>query len=171
MPRVGSQTFQALGIEPFRIAKTVPTEALKALLALHGEIDRLKDERAATPEEARRANVELRHLMRSQDNYFEDLEEHASRILTAVGHPGGPLTQRTASEIAAYLGFTLHYAPDLPQTTRSVAESSNKKSITQRNTFQVNPGRGALAGATSTCMPRSPESTGYCAPTAWARGS
>ncbi len=46
------QTFQALGIAPFRIAKTVPDEALKALLALHGEIDRLRDERAATPEEA-----------------------------------------------------------------------------------------------------------------------
>src|SRR5690606_30142456 len=49
------QTFQALGIDPFRISKTMPTEALKALLALHEEIDRLKDERAATPEEARRA--------------------------------------------------------------------------------------------------------------------
>ena len=44
------QTFQALGIEPFRIAKSMPTDALKALLALHGEIDRLRDERAATPE-------------------------------------------------------------------------------------------------------------------------
>ncbi|MEV4737834.1 MULTISPECIES: helix-turn-helix domain-containing protein [unclassified Microbacterium] len=119
------QTFQALGIEPFRIAKSVPTDALKALLALHGEIDRLRDERAATPEEARRANVELRHLMRRQDNHFAELEAQASEILAAVRHPGGPLTQRTASEIAAYLGFTLHYAPDLPQTTRSVADLAN----------------------------------------------
>ncbi|MGW8483315.1 helix-turn-helix domain-containing protein [Microbacterium sp. NPDC055903] len=117
-----SQIFQALGIAPFRIAKSVPSDALAALLALHGEIERLGDERAATPEEARRANVELRHLMRRQDNHFEDLERQASDILDAVGHPGGPLTQRTASEIAAHLGFTLHYAPDLPQTTRSVAD-------------------------------------------------
>lgn len=121
------QTFQALGIEPFRIAKTVPTDALKAMLALHEEIGRLRDERAATPEEARRANVELRHLMRRQDNYFAELERQASEILTAVGHPGGPLTQRTASEIAAHLGFTLHYAPDLPQTTRSVADLKHGK--------------------------------------------
>lgn len=116
------QTFQALGIAPFRIAKTVPDDALRALLALHGEIDRLRDERAATPEEARRANVELRHLMRSQDNHFADLEKKAAEILAAVRHPGGPLTQRSASDIAAHLGFTLHYAPDLPQSTRSVAD-------------------------------------------------
>lgn len=116
------QTFQALGIAPFRIAKSVPSEALQVMLALHGEIERLRDERAATPEEARRANVELRHLMRTQDNYFADLEKKAAEILDAVGHPGGPLTQRTASEIAAHLGFTLHYATDLPQTTRSVAD-------------------------------------------------
>src|SRR5690606_40681664 len=31
------QTFQALGIAPFRIAKSVPSEALAAMLALHGE--------------------------------------------------------------------------------------------------------------------------------------
>ncbi|MGX1695643.1 helix-turn-helix domain-containing protein [Microbacterium keratanolyticum] len=119
------QTFQALGIEPFRIAKTVPTEMLRALLAMHGEIERLRDERAATPEEARRANVELRDLMRRQDNYFADLEREASAILEAIQHPGGPLTQRSASEIAAHLGFTLHYASDLPQTTRSVADLEN----------------------------------------------
>src|SRR5690606_21761245 len=92
------QTFQALGISPFRIGKSIPTEALDAMLALHNEIERLKDERAATLEEARRANVELRRLMRGQDNYFADLETEAAGILAAVGHPGGPITQRTASE-------------------------------------------------------------------------
>jgi predicted transcriptional regulator/DNA-binding XRE family transcriptional regulator len=119
---MSGQTFRALGIEPFRIGKTVPTEALRTMLALQGEIERLRDERAATPEEARRANVELRHLMRRQSNHFPELEAHAARILEAVGHPGGPLTQRSASDIAAHLGFTIHYVPDLPQTTRSVAD-------------------------------------------------
>ena len=36
------QTFQALGIPPFRIGKTMPNEALAAMLALQGEIDRLR---------------------------------------------------------------------------------------------------------------------------------
>src|SRR5690606_10831101 len=71
------QTFRALGIAPFRIGKALPDEALRAMLALQGEIERLGDERSATPEEARRANVELRHLMRRQDNYFAELEDHA----------------------------------------------------------------------------------------------
>ncbi|WP_029145834.1 helix-turn-helix transcriptional regulator [Microbacterium luticocti] len=115
-------TFRSLGIEPFRIPRSLSDEVLDALLALQGEIERLRDERAATPEEARRANVALRRLMRTQDNHFPELEQQAQRILKAVDHPGGPLTQRTASDIAAHLGFTLHYVPDLPQTTRSVAD-------------------------------------------------
>ena len=119
---MSGQTFRALGIEPFRIGKTLPSEALRTMLALQGEIERLRDERAATPEEARRANVELRHLMRREHNHFPELEAHAVRILEAVRHPGGPLTQRSASDIAAHLGFTIHYVPDLPQTTRSVAD-------------------------------------------------
>lgn len=119
------QTFQSLGIPPFRIGKAIPDDVLRALLALQGEIERLGDERSATPEEARRANVQLRHLMRRQDNYFADLERHAHEILAAVDHPGGPLTQRTASDIAAHLGFSLHYVPDLPPSTRSVADLRN----------------------------------------------
>ncbi|MCT9820837.1 helix-turn-helix domain-containing protein [Microbacterium sp. W1N] len=118
-------TFQALGIAPFRIGKTVPDEALRAMLALQSEIERLRDERSATPEEARRANVELRDLMRRQDNHFAELEQRAADILAAVDHPGGPVTQRTASDIAAHLGFSLRYVPDLPASTRSVADLKN----------------------------------------------
>ncbi len=116
------QAFRSLGIEPFRIGRSIPDEALRAMLALQGEIERLGDERSATPEEARRANVELRHLMRRQANYFAELENQARDILRAVDHPGGPLTQRTASDIAAHLGFSLHYVADLPASTRSVAD-------------------------------------------------
>src|ERR671911_58948 len=85
------QTSRALGTPPFRIGKTVPTEALKAMLALQGEIERLRDERAATPEEARRANVALRKLMRTQNNHFPELEEQAAQPPAAGDQPGGPL--------------------------------------------------------------------------------
>ena len=143
------QTFQALGIPSFRIGKSMPDQALAAMLALHGEIERLRDERAATPEEARRANVELRHLMRSQDNYFADLEARAADILAAVGHPGGPITQRTASEIAAHLGFTLHYANDLPQTTRSVADLAHGRLYLSGNVQAKGDARTAVLQALS----------------------
>lgn len=155
------QTFQSLGIAPFRVGKSVPTEALKAMMALQNEIDRLEDERAATPEEARRANVALRRLMRTQDNYFAELESQARDILSAVDHPGGPLTQRTASDIAAHLGFTLHYVPDLPQTTRSVADLKNGRLyLSSRLTAKGDP-RTAVLQALSSRMLGHSEPTSY----------
>jgi len=147
---MGGQTFQSLGISPFRIGRTVPDDALRALLALQGEIERLKDERSATPEEARRANVALRRLMRRQDNHFPELEREAARILEAVDHPGGPLTQRTASDIAAHLGFTLHYVSDLPQTTRSVADLRNGRLyLSNRLTAKGDPRTAVLQALSS----------------------
>ncbi len=155
-------TFRALGIEPFRIGKTLPTEALRTMLALQGEIERLRDERAATPEEARRANVELRHLMRRQDNHFAELEDHAVRILDAVGHPGGPLTQRSASDIAAHLGFTIHYVPDLPQTTRSVADLKNGRLyLSSRISAKGDPRTAVLQALSSRIL-------GHAEPTSYA---
>jgi XRE family transcriptional regulator, fatty acid utilization regulator len=82
-------------------------------------------ERAATPEEARRSNVELRAEQRKKGNYFSDLEDIARGLLGAVGHRGGPLSQRVASDLASHLGFTLHYVGDLPPTTRSVTDHRN----------------------------------------------
>lgn len=159
---MSGQTFRALGIEPFRIGKTLPTEALRTMLALQGEIERLRDERAATPEEARRANVELRHLMRRQDNHFAELEDHAVRILDAVGHPGGPLTQRSASDIAAHLGFTIHYVPDLPQTTRSVADLKNGRLyLSSRISAKGDPRTAVLQALSSRIL-------GHAEPTSYA---
>lgn len=155
------QTFQALGIPPFRIGKTMPNEALAAMLALQGEIERLRDERAATPEEARRANVALRRLMRTQNNHFAELEVQARRLLSAVGHPGGPLTQRTASDIAAHLGFTLHYVPDLPQTTRSVADIKNGRLYLSSRLASKGDPRTAVLQALSSRMLGHTEPTSY----------
>lgn len=155
-------TFQALGIPPFRIGRTVPTEALRTMLALQSEIERLRDERAATPEEARRANVALRRLMRTQSNYFAELETKAREILDAVDHPGGPLTQRTASDIAAHLGFTLHYVPDLPQTTRSVADIKNGRLyLSSRLTARGDPRTAVLQALSSRIL-------GHTEPTSYA---
>lgn len=153
-------TFQALGITPFRVGKTVPDEALAAMLALQAEIERLRDERSATPEEARRANVALRRLMRTQDNHFPELERTASEILAAVDAPGGPLTQRAASDIAAYLGFSLHYVPDLPQTTRSIADVKNGRLYLSTRVAKGDP-RASVLQALSSRMLGHTEPTSY----------
>jgi predicted transcriptional regulator/DNA-binding XRE family transcriptional regulator len=114
--------FDSLGLPPVKVGKALPTDALEVIVGLQEEILRLHEERAATPEEARRANAELRRTMREQGNHFPEMEEHARRLLAAVGHPGGPLSQRAAVDIAAHLGFSLHYVSDLPHSTRSVTD-------------------------------------------------
>ncbi|EYR64894.1 XRE family transcriptional regulator [Actinotalea ferrariae CF5-4] len=115
----------ALGLPQVKVGRSLPTDALETVVALQREIARLLGERAATPEEARRANTELRATMRDQDNWFGDLEAHARALLDAVGHTGGPLSQRATAEIAAHLGFTLHHVHDLPHSTRSVTDTAH----------------------------------------------
>jgi predicted transcriptional regulator/DNA-binding XRE family transcriptional regulator len=114
--------FASLGVPPVKVGRSLPPDALEALVRLQAEIQRLLTENAATPEEARRANAELRARMRAQDNYFPELEEHARGLLKAIDHPGGPLSQRATADIAAHLGFSLHYVTDLPHSTRSVTD-------------------------------------------------
>ncbi|PRZ07798.1 putative transcriptional regulator [Isoptericola sp. CG 20/1183] len=119
--------FSALGVRPVRVGKSLPSDALEAIVALQAELERLHRERALTPEEARRANTELRADMRAQDNYFPDLEIVARSLLDDVGHTHGPMPQRAAVDVAAHLGFTIHYEPDLPQSTRAVIDRRNRR--------------------------------------------
>ena len=100
--------FASLGIEAVRIGKSLPHDALSTILALHRELEHLHTERALTPEEARRANGELRDEMRAKDNYLPELELVAKELLADVGHTSGPLPQRMAAEIAEHPGFPLH---------------------------------------------------------------
>lgn len=117
--------FASLGLDPLPVRKTLSDEAIQTILGLHDELQRLHRERAATPEEARRANTELRREMRARGNYFGELEQTAAGLLRAVGHTGGPLSQRVASDLASHLGFSIHYASDLPASTRSVTDLRN----------------------------------------------
>lgn len=112
----------ALGLPALPIRKSLSDEAIQTILALHGELLRMHEQRAATPEEARRANTELREQQRVANNHFPELEASAAKLLARIGHAGGPLSQRAASELAAHLGFTLHHVPDLPNSTRSVTD-------------------------------------------------
>ena len=119
--------FTALGVRPVKVSAGIPTEALELILGLQHEIERIAGERAATPEEARRADADLRSTMRLRDNYFANIETQARTLLTAVGHSSGPLSQRVAAEIAAHLGFSLHYVTDLPHSTRSVTDLVHRR--------------------------------------------
>jgi predicted transcriptional regulator/DNA-binding Xre family transcriptional regulator len=117
--------YAALGLPALPVRKSLSDDAIETILGLHAELERLHGERALTPEEARRANTELRRSMRARNNYFPELEATASDLLKAVDHDGGPLSQRVASDLASHLGFTLHYVADLPTSTRSITDQKN----------------------------------------------
>ena len=119
--------FNGLGLAPLRPSPRIPTDVLEHVVALHDELRRRDERFAATPEAARRANVELRGRMRAQDNYFPAVEEAAGEALRAVGHASGALPQRAISDLAAHYGFTLHNVTDLPESTRSVADMVHRR--------------------------------------------
>lgn len=119
--------FLTLGLPSLRPSPRIPTDVLEHVVALHEELRRRDERFAATPEAARRANVELRRAMRKQDNYFPQIEAVADEALRAVAHAGGALPQRVITDLAAHFGFTLHHVTDLPESTRSVADLSHRR--------------------------------------------
>lgn len=110
------------GLPQVRISPRMPMDVLESLVALHRELATQAEERVATPEEARRANAELRLEMRARDNYFAELEHRAAELLARGGYERGPLSQHVIADITAHLGFTLHHVGDLPHSTRSVTD-------------------------------------------------
>lgn len=156
-----SPLYTALGLPPLPSRKSLSDDAITTVLGLHSELERLHRERAATPEEARRANTELRKEQRRHANHFPELEATAARLLQAVGHSGGPLSQRVASSLASHLGFSLHYVTDLPASTRSVTDLENGRlylPVTQRS--GADP-RSALLQALAAVVLEAGEPTDY----------
>src|SRR3954467_6593151 len=122
-----STPYGSLGLPLVRGGRRLPADALESLVGLHRELARLLTEQSATPEVARRANAQLRANMRERDNYFAEIEQAAATVLRSVRHATGPLSQRGILDIAATLGFTLHYVSDLPGSTRSVTDLRHRR--------------------------------------------
>jgi transcriptional regulator with XRE-family HTH domain len=119
--------YGALGLPQVRVTKGTPLPAIESLVGLHRELARRASEAIATPEEARRANTELRERMRERGNYMPDIEKLAEERVRASGHVSGALTHREVSVMAEQLGFTLIYVNDLPHSTRSVTDLANHR--------------------------------------------
>ncbi|MGM0931139.1 MAG: helix-turn-helix domain-containing protein [Actinomycetota bacterium] len=119
--------YESLGLPKVRVSSRLSMDVLESLVGLQHELERRLDEQAATPEEARRANTELRAEMRARNNHYEDIEAQAQELLKAVGFKGGPLSHHVAADIAEHLGFSLQYVSDLPHSTRSVTDLKNSR--------------------------------------------
>jgi len=120
-----SPLFQALGLRPVRPSRTLPLDVLESLVALHREIARRNNASHATPEEARRANTEIRQAMRAVDNCLPELDKLAEQLIRAAGYVSGALTHRTVGRLAEELGFSIIHVDDLPHSTRTVTDLEN----------------------------------------------
>jgi transcriptional regulator with XRE-family HTH domain/predicted transcriptional regulator len=117
--------YSSLGLPSVRVSRGMSDDTLRVIVGLHAELARRARQAIATPEEARRANTELRQLMRTRNNYLPDIEVIAQDLVGKVGHVSGALTHRSVSRMAEYLGFELVHVPDLPHSARSVTDLEN----------------------------------------------
>lgn len=134
-------------IPPVRISPRMPMDVLESLVALHRELARQAEEHIATPEEARRANAELRTEMRSRDNYFPELEAEANTLLKKSGYRRGPLSEHEIGRLTRHLGFTLHHVSDLPHSTRSVTDLKQMRIYLSRSGQRDHDPRSVLLQA------------------------
>jgi transcriptional regulator with XRE-family HTH domain/predicted transcriptional regulator len=117
--------YAELGLPALRPGRSMPDEVLETLVGLHRELDRRSREKIATPEEARRANTELRARMRERDNHIAAIEQLAEDVMGDVGYERGAVTHRMVARIAQRLGFELVHVGDLPHSARSVTDLEN----------------------------------------------
>ena len=121
-----TKQWQALGLPNVRVSSSIPAPVLETIDGLYRELRRQHAEQAATPEEARRANVAMRKEQRERNNYYAELEEQARELLDAVGHDDGPLSYHAIADIADHLNFELRFISSLPHSTRSVTDLKNR---------------------------------------------
>ncbi|GII98288.1 putative transcriptional regulator [Sediminihabitans luteus] len=114
--------YGTLGLAPVKASTRLPLPVLENLVGLHRELTRRATEAIATPEEARRANTELRLERQARDNYLGEIEALAERMVRDAGYTVGPLTHRTVARMAEQLGFTIYHVTDLPHSTRTVTD-------------------------------------------------
>src|SRR6478735_400428 len=72
-----SPLYASLGLPSIKPGRGVGDDTLRAIVGLHHELQRRASEAIATPEEARRANTELRERLRARDNYLPHIEQLA----------------------------------------------------------------------------------------------
>jgi len=142
-----SPIYESLNLPKIRISSRLPMDVLESMVGLQHELERRLNEQVATPEEARRANGELRAMMRERNNYFPEYEAEAQKVLASVGHTSGPLSHHVISDIAGHLGFSLHHVGDLPHSTRSVTDLKNRRIYLTQNVRSDHDPRSVLLQA------------------------
>ena len=135
--------FRDLALPDLKASAKLPDAALETIVGLFEGLKDRAQVRAATPEEARKENAELRRHQRKLGNYFSEIEALSEEALTAIGYSrAGALSQRNLLDLAAHFGFTVHSAGDVPRAVRSVTDlRDNRIFIPQRNSLRTRAAR------------------------------
>ena len=133
--------YAALGLPHLKAGKRVPNDVLEHLLGLYDELRRRQTKPAATPEEARVANAELRRQMRDRGNYFPEIEKPAAEALAAVGYSSGALSQGQLLTMVDHFGYSLRYVRDLPRSVRSITDMRGSNIYLRRESIGMHSPR------------------------------
>ncbi len=134
--------YRELGLPYLKPTSGLSDAALEHIVTLFDEVKRRSTLRAATPEEARKANAALRAEMRERGNYFGEIEAIAAGVLEAIGYERGPVSSSQVAEMAAHFGFSIQRVGDLPGTVRSVTDMTNHVIyIAQRDELDISAAR------------------------------
>jgi transcriptional regulator with XRE-family HTH domain len=136
--------YQSLGLPYLKVSKRMPNDVIEHLLALYEELRRSRTKPTASPEEARKANAELRRSMHNRGNYFGEIEELAAKTLGAIGYRSGPLSQGMLMSLVGHFGFTLRYVQDLPRSVRSITDLRNHRIYLEREQLGMHTPRTIL---------------------------
>jgi transcriptional regulator with XRE-family HTH domain len=138
--------FRDLALPDLKASAKLPDAALETIVGLFEGLKDRAQVRAATPEEARKENAELRRHQRELGNYFSEIEALSEAALTAIGYSrAGALSQRNLLDLAAHFGFTVHSAGDVPRAVRSVTDlRDNRIFIPQRNSLRTRAARSVV---------------------------
>lgn len=136
--------YRTLGLSHLKVGKRMPNEVIEHILALYGELKRSRTKPTASPEEARKANAELRRQMHERGNHFADIERVASQTLDAVGYRRGAVSQGLLMTLVGHFGFSLQYVQDLPRSVRSVTDLRNRRIYLEREQLGMHTPRTIL---------------------------
>ncbi len=138
--------YQDLRLPPLKASAKLPDLALEHIVTLYRELRNRAFPAAATREDARIANAELRAEMKQRGNYFEEIEAEARTVVDVIGYDGThALAEGDLLAIAAHLGFSVVRSQDVPHATRSVTDLKNRRIyLPQRNSMSNDNARSVL---------------------------
>lgn len=138
--------YEELGLPWLKPTARTPDEVLEHLHGLYQAMVAAEEAAAIRPgDDQRQANNTLRQEMRARNNYFDNIEAEAQKVLDSVGYDGGPMSDRILTDVVGYYGFTIERIQDLPDSTRSITDQRGRKIyIPQRNRMTTRASRSVV---------------------------